>query len=287
LVIDLPPQESRARRVVVQLVPAPFSTGWVDNIRTLAKAHWWDGTAIVRVQDNYVVQWGDPTEKKPLPVGVRTVPERDYVTSLEAIGAAQPAIEGRELAERTAEAARLSALATRDTVTPRAPQGWHQRDSYADWVELIGGWPIAADDQTAWIPHCYSMVGVGRNLSPDTGSGAELYAVIGHAPRHLDRNIAVVGRVVAGMAYLSSLKRGTGELGFYETSAEQTTIVRVRLASEMPERERPQFEYLSTEGDAFARYVAARANRRDAFFNLPARGADICNLPVPVRAVAP
>ena len=68
------------------------------------------------------------------------------------------------------------------------------------------------------------MVGVGRNYSPDTGSGAELYTVIGHAPRHLDRNIALVGRVIEGMEHLSTLPRGTGDLGFYKTAPERTPI---------------------------------------------------------------
>ena len=30
----------------------------------------------------------------------------------------------------------------------------------------------------------------------------------------------------------------------------------------------------------------ARANRRDPFFNVPAGGADICNIPVPIRRKA-
>ena len=130
------------------------------------------------------------------------------------------------------------------------------------------------------------MVGVGRNYSPDTGTGAELYTVIGHAPRHLDRNIALVGRVVEGMENLSSLPRGTGPLGFYETAEERVPIVSIRLASELPAAERPHFEYLSTESDSFAHYADARANRRDPFFIVPAGGADICYIPVPVRRAA-
>ncbi len=127
------------------------------------------------------------------------------------------------------------------------------------------------------------MVGVGRGYSPDTGSGAELYTVIGHAPRHLDRNIALVGRVIEGIEHLSSLPRGTGELGFYETAEERVPIQSVRLASELSDT--PKFEYLTTEGETFARYAEARANRRDPFFITPAGGADICNIPVPVRRV--
>lgn len=285
LVMDLAPVRRAPRRVVVQLAPAPFAAGWTANIRRLAAAHWWDGTAVVRVQDNYVVQWGDPTEKKPLPPGIAPVPESAYVTPLDTIADARPSIGAQDLPEVSARAKRLSDVAIRDTVTAAAPQGWHERDSYAEWVELLDGWPIAADRANAWMPHCYGMVGVGRNLSPDTGTGAELYTVIGQAPRHLDRNIAMVGRVIAGMEHLSSLRRGTGDLGFYKTPAERTPIVRVRLASDLPAAGRPAFEYLATDSDSFAAYAAARANRRDAFFNRPAGGIDICNLPVPVRPV--
>jgi peptidylprolyl isomerase len=125
------------------------------------------------------------------------------------------------------------------------------------------------------------MVGVGRNLSPDTGSGAELYTVIGHAPRHLDRNIALVGRVIEGIEHLSSLPRGTGPLGFYEKEEERVPIQSVRIGNDVADL--PAFEYLSTDSESFAKYADARANRRDPFFNVPAGGADICNIPVPVR----
>ena len=140
---------------------------------------------------------------------------------------------------------------------------------------------------TIWPVHCYGMVGVGRGYSPDTGSGAELYTVIGHAPRHLDRNIALVGRIVEGMEHLSSLPRGSGALGFYaaEEADKRTPILTVRVVSDLPESEHPAFEYLSTDSDTFARYADARANRRDPFFIEPAGGADICNIPVPVRRV--
>lgn len=282
LVIDLGPDVKASRRVVIQLVPAPVSADWVANIRRLAAARWWDGTAVTRVQDNYVVQWGDPTEKKPLPAGLRPVPESAYVTPLTAIGDALGRMDGEAVSRQEAAAKR----AMDGTRTKSAPDGWHQRDSYAEWVEVDHGWPLAADRTNAWVPHCYGMVGVGRNMSPDTGTGAELYAVIGQAPRHLDRNVAIVGRVVAGMEHLSSLPRGTGDLGFYKTAGERVPVRRVRLASELPATGRPAFEYLSTEGESFAAYVAARANRKDAFFNRPAGGVDICNLPVPVRPVS-
>ncbi|HEV2599641.1 peptidylprolyl isomerase [Sphingopyxis sp.] len=286
LVMDLAPDaKSRPRRVVIQLMPAPFSQGWIGNVRKLAAAHWWDGTSVNRVQDNYVAQWGDATEKKPLPQGLAALSEDAYSLALDGITYWE---------NPKTNAMRLKAV----WLSPEAFEGGPiiRDDSYADAGMFWKGWPVAmAGDAKAdeifdrgkyvWPVHCYGMVGVGRNMSPDTGSGAELYAVIGHAPRHLDRNIAVVGRVVSGIEYLSSLPRGTEELGFYKTEAERTPIGSIRIASDLPAAEQPRFEYLSTESDSFARYADARANRRDPFFIKPAGGADICNIPVPVRPV--
>ena len=253
LVMDLAPLNGKVRRVVIQLVPAPFSQGWVGNIRKLAAAKWWDGTSINRVQDNYVAQWGDATEKKALPEGLATVPESEYVTE-DFVGRSFYSLEG----------------------------SW--RDSYSHDTGFYRGWPIAFGKEGYWPVHCYGMVGVGRNLSPDTGTGAELYTVIGHAPRHLDRNIALVGRVIEGIEHLSSLARGTGALGFYEKEEERVPILSVRLGNEIEGL--PAYEYLSTENASFSAYADARANRRDAFFIKPAGGADICNIPVPVRRKA-
>ena len=252
MVMDLAPDsKGKPRRVVIQLIPAPFSQGWVRNIRKLAAANWWDGTSINRVQDNYVAQWGDATEKKALPEGLATVGEKNYIT---------PNWPGKVWIFAGADG---------------------RRDAYAAAHGFYFGWPLAANSDGLWPTHCYGMVGVGRNLSPDTGSGAELYTVIGHAPRHLDRNIALVGRVIEGIEHMSSLPRGTGALGFYEKEEERVPILSVRLGNET--KDVPAFEYLSTDSDSFAAYADARANRRDPFFNVPAGGADICNIPVPIR----
>ena len=275
--------DGTAREVVIQLMPAPFSQGWVGNIRTLARAEWYDGTAVNRVQDNYVVQWGDPNydnpeaggEAKTVPANLAAVPENEYSARLD-----EPAIAKIRTYFETAAS----------RVAPSDPTTLYRADPYARAHAFFDGWPIAMtdDEPVAWPVHCYGMVGVGRGYSPDTGSGAELYTVIGHAPRHLDRNIALVGRVVEGMEHLSSLPRGSGALGFYTTKEadKRTPIVSVRVASDLPDSERPAFEYLSTEGETFTRYAEARANRRDPFFIHPAGGADICNIPVPVRRVA-
>ncbi len=260
LIMDLAPDAAaKPRRVVIQLMPAPFSQGWIGNIRKLAAAQWWDGTSVNRVQDNYVVQWGDASERKALPQGLTVVAESEY--------------EVRDGKDRPSQP-RLEASIAR----------------FFRWFAdgFIADFPVARWSSPHGISahpvHCYGMVGVGRDMPPNTGTGAELYTVIGHAPRHLDRNIALVGRVIEGIEHLSSLPRGTGALGFYETAEERVPIRSIRLASEMEtDKPLPTYEYLSTESASFSAYADARANRRDPFFIRPAGGADICNIPVPVR----
>jgi cyclophilin family peptidyl-prolyl cis-trans isomerase len=270
LVMDLAPDAAgRARQVVIQFIPAPFSQPWVENVRKLARAHWWDGTSVYRVVDNWVAQWGDVSEEKPLPEGVVS-PVADYVTK--------------------------STHGSEGSIVLWHPRGYFE-DAYtidpeasAGWTRIADGWPIAeavSDDTrtlSQWPIHCYGHVGVARDLAPDTGTGAELYAVIGHAPRQLDRNIAVIGRVISGIEYLSTLPRGMGEAGVYEDRAEDVPIISVRMGDELPEQ--LHFEYLSTESESFARYVASRANRSDAFYTVPAGGVDVCNVQVPIRAAA-
>lgn len=279
LVMTLAPDRNgNAREVVIQLMPAPFSQGWVDNVRLLARSGYYDGLSVIRVQDNYVTQWGDPAEEeaeaKPLPGGLKVMAEEEYFAPVDLL-------DRRDL--------------VRIGISPVASMG----DKYASLTAFEHGWPKASDGTTKWPVHCYGMVGVARGMSPNTGDGSSLYTVIGHAPRHLDRNIALVGRVIEGMEHLSSLPRGKGTLGFYaeDEQDKRTPILSVKLASEMHgaassseavDQQRPPqpaFEYLDTDSATFAKYAEARANRRDPFFIHPANGADICNIPVPVRRV--
>lgn len=237
-------------RVAIELAP-DFAPVHVANIRALARAGWWNGAAIYRVQDNYVVQWGVNESDRPLPEGVVKAPPAEYHRALEGLAV--------------------------------QPLGFP--DSYAPMAGHAGGWPIGYDPAggRAWLAHCYGMVGVGRDLSPDTGTGGELYAVIGHAPRHLDRNIATVGRVLSGIEHMTSRPRGTEALGFYKEEAQHIPITRVALAADLPEGQRPTYEVMRSDSDAFGAYVTGRANRGGDFFDVPAGGVDLCNAPVPTR----
>jgi peptidylprolyl isomerase len=239
-------------RVVIELAPE-FAPVHVANMRRYARAGWWNNATIYRVQDNYVAQWGNGDAQVALPAGVIARPPAEYERS-------------------------TTGLTIRPLGFP---------DSYAPMVGHVDGWPVAYDParRAAWLTHCYATVGVGRDLAPDTGTGGELYAVIGHSPRPLDRNIANVGRVIEGIALLSARPRGTGNLGFYQTDHGEVPIpIRaIRIAADMAAAERPRFEVMRTDTATFSAFVRGRANRGGTFFNVPAGGVDVCNVNVPVR----
>ena len=245
--MDLP-----AGRVIIELAPQ-FAPHYVANVEALARQGYFNGLWVERVQDNYVAQWGDPDARK-------------------SVGNAQRAVAAEF--ERPARGLSFMPLAEPDT--------------YAPEVGFSDGFPAALDPKLgrAWLIHCYGMVGAGRDNDVDSGGGTELYAVIGQAPRHLDRNVTLLGRVVQGIELLASLPRGTGPLGFYEKPEQRVPILAFKVAADLPEAQRVPLEELRTDTQTFAEYVEARRNRHEEWFKVPAGHIDVCNIPIPVRARA-
>jgi peptidylprolyl isomerase len=237
-------------RVIIELEPR-FAPRHVANIKTLIREGYFNGLAIVRVQDDYVVQWADPDEKR-------------------SVGTAAVALK--------AEFDRLFERSEPFTPLP-------DPDTYAPSTGFADGFPAARDPATGktWLTHCYGMVGVGRDNDADSGGGTELYAVIGHAPRQLDRNVTLVGRVVRGIELMSSLPRGTEALGFYKTAAERTPIVSVKLAADVAAADRVSLVALRTDSATFQKLIQNRRFRKDDWYKTPAGHIDVCNMPLPVR----
>jgi len=241
-------------RVVIELAPR-FAPLHVANIKRLTRARYFDALSVIRVQDNYVVQWGDPGNRHPIPAGIgKVAPEFDLETA-----AGMP--------------------------FTRLPDG----DVYAPEVGFSDGLPIArsAALHRTWLAHCYGMVGVGRDLDVESGSGAEMYVVIGHAPRHLDRNVTLVGRVLKGMEVLSGLPRGGAEMGFYTKTEAPTPIKSIRVAADVPPAERSTLEVLRTDSVTFNALIESRRNRPEDFFKTAAGRIDLCNVPIAVREQPP
>ncbi|TXG02059.1 peptidylprolyl isomerase [Massilia arenae] len=243
--------ELPAGRVVMELAPN-FAPKAAANIRALVRERYFDGLWVMRAQDGFVVQWGDPDEETPRPFKAAKTVDAEFTVPAKGTGAFTQLKE---------------------------------RDVYAPQVGHVNGFPVARDPKggQAWLPHCYAMVGVARDEASNTGNGSQLYTVIGHAPRHLDRNITVVGRIVAGMPLLTVMPRGTGALGFYEKAEQRTPIASVRLAADVPQAERSKLEVMRTESAAFQAVIEAQRNRGGPWTKVAAGAIDLCNVPIPVR----
>jgi len=241
-------------RVVIELAP-DYAPANVAAIRKLVRDRYFDGSVVLRVQDNYVVQWARPETdpKAKAMAGVKLKPEFSRPI------------------DRKIEFTRLE-----------------YPDTYAPEVGFSRGFPVARDAKRGetWLVHCYGSVGVGRDNDADSGNGSELYAVIGQSPRNLDRNITLVGRVVQGIERFSVLPRGTQAMGFYAKESEFVPIRSVRLAADLPPGERLDLEVLRTDSATFKAYVESRANRKEAWFKEPVGRIGVCNVPLPVRARA-
>jgi len=241
--------ELTSGRVVIELEPrvAPLH---IANIKALARAHYFDGLAIIRVQDNYVVQWDDVDHKRPIPAGVHL----------------------------------LAPEFTADRKVSEHFEPLPDHDLYAAEVGFLDGFPAGRDPKSGhvWLAHCYGMVGVGRD-DPAESDGTELYAVIGNAPRQLDRNVTLVGRVLKGIELLSSLPRGSGEMGFYVKSEPPAPIKSMRIAADLPAADRTPIEVLRTDSATFKTVLDQRRNRREAWFKYNPGRIDLCNVPLPTR----
>jgi peptidylprolyl isomerase len=237
--------------VIMELAPA-FAPQSILNIKTLAKERYFDDLAIIRSQDNYVVQWADPEEEeetaRPLGSAKETV-AAEFERSLDGI----------------------------DIVTIES------RDAYADIVGFSDGFPAGSDGTKAWLAHCYGMVGVARDNEADSGNGTSLYVITGHAPRHLDRNVTLVGRVISGIEHLTVLPRGAGEMGFYESFDAATPIVSIQSGVDVAPEYQVRIELMRTDTEAFADYVMSRTYRHEEWFVEPTGRIEICNINPPTR----
>ena len=248
-----------ARGTLVIELASAFAPEHVKNLKAFAREGYFDGLAITRSQDNFVVQWGDPNaedeaKRKPIKTARSTLP---------------PEFE--------------SAISNTTDFT-KLPDF----DGYAPEVGFSNGFAVGRDPAAGlvWPAHCYGAVGAGRDVAVESGSGAELYAVTGHAPRQLDRNISIVGRIVAGIVVLSVSARGPAPMGFYDKPEMRTQITTVKLGSDLAADTRPALEALRTDSASFIALIEARRNRKDEWYKRPAGYIDLCSVPLPVRAQA-
>ena len=236
--------------VVVELAPK-FAPEHVANTKALVRAGVFDNTSFYRVIDGFVAQ-GGPAD----------------TSTLKAPADGQLSIA----AELT------TAVNEQMSFTPL-----NGADGYAHEVGYVDGFASGrnADKTQTWLTHCYGAFGMGRANALDSG-GTELYVVIGHAQRYLDRNTTVFGRVITGMEHLQRLQRSV-DLNGPVTVEENNTIIKISVGSDLKAEEQMPIEIMKTHSLAFKDLILARKNRSEDWFVHAHDYVDVCGVAVPAR----
>ena len=236
--------------VTIELNPV-FAPKTVAQFRELAKDRFYDGLGFYRVIDGFVAQGGD----------------------------------GSDLGE----------LSDKPTIDAEFEIQWddslswlpaQQPDLFADQTGFVAGFAVGrdTDSEKAWLTHCPGVVAMARNNDKDS-SRSDFYIVTGQAPRYLDRNMNVFGRVIDGMGAVQQIQRGPSDNnGIFRDETRITRMRSVRLATDIPEESRLKAYVPDTNSVGFEDMLDARRDRRQAFFHHhPPEVIDICQVPLGAR----
>ncbi|WP_340646865.1 peptidylprolyl isomerase [Phenylobacterium sp.] len=119
----------------------------------------------------------------------------------------------------------------------------------------------------AWGAYCPGVAGMGRQAAENTGN-SEIFFMRGSS-RRLDRDYTVWGRIVVGFDANSVIAVG-------EPPTKPDSMLKVRVAADIPAGERPRLSILRDDSPAFRTLVRQTRIAKGADFS-------ICDLEVPVR----
>jgi peptidylprolyl isomerase len=253
--------------IVIELNPT-FAPQTVKKFKSLLEQQFYRGLSFYRVIDGFVAQAGDESD----------IDGSQQAMTLKAEFEINWPLKPKD----------------KDEAQDWVPLSWtpvQTDDMFAPYTGFIDGFPAARNREKAgkaWLTHCPGAVAMARNEDPDSG-GTDFYIVIGQAPRYLDRNLTVFGRVVWGMDVVQRIKRGpTLGNGIIEADLERSWIQRMRLASTLKASERQDIYVADTNSEGFKNLLEERRNRSHKFFHhKPPKVLDICQVPVPARLEKP
>jgi peptidylprolyl isomerase len=239
-------------RVVLELNPT-FAPQTVERFVQLVRSDFYRGLSFYRVIEGFVAQAGDESDID------------------------QPGSQPGLPAEFEIEW---------DPELPWTPV--QKPDLFAAETGFIDGFAAAREDDRAWLAHCPGVLAMARGEAADSGS-TDFYIVIGQAPRYLDRNLTVFGRVIDGMQAVQSIRRGLArDNGVIADDLGRSRILRMRMADQLSRSERNTFLVQDTSRIGFRDILKGRRERKEDFFHhRPPAVLDVCQVPVSARVEKP
>lgn len=197
--------------VVIELAPF-IAPNHVKHFKSLVKEGFYDGLDFYRVIDGFVAQGGDLTGGKPT----------DFKQVIKA-----------EFSRQIPEESRF--------INIQAPGFLAPETGY------LNGFSAGRDreSQQEWLLQCPGNVSMARNTEVDSAS-TEFYIVIGQAPRHLDRNMSAIGRVIFGLNNVQRFKRAemNSQTGIIHDPDKRSKIISMKMAVDTPEDQRLNIQVL-------------------------------------------
>ena len=234
-------------RIVVEL-ETRFAPQHVAQFKALVRKGFYDSQPFYRVIEGFVAQAGDGSDL-----------EGEFVNPL------------------------LKAEFERPWADTWPYQKVEAPDFFAPETGFSQGFAVGRERSSgaSWLVHCPGVIAMARNNGADTAS-TDFYIVIGQAPRYLDRNLTIFGRVVVGMDVVQRIRRGPGDAdGVIPEEGTRTQIVRAVVAGDLPKAQQLVVEVTDTESEAFGETLEARRHRTHEFFHrTPPPKLDVCQVPV-------
>jgi peptidylprolyl isomerase len=236
--------------LVIELNPL-FAPKTIHQFKRLVQSRFYDGLSFYRVIDGFVAQGGDGSDLGEI--------------------SEVPLIDAEFEIQWSEDIPYISA---------------QKPDMFAAETGFIDGFAAARDEKSEylWLTHCPGVIAMARNEDKDS-SRTDFYIVLGQAPRYLDRNLTVFGRVIEGMDKVQGIKRGpVSNAGVFVDETASTRIRSMKLGIEIPEEQRLRTYVMDTGSDAFGELMEDRRNRKHPFFHhRPPKVLDVCQVPVATR----
>ena len=240
-------------RVIIEMTPFA-APNHVERIRTLARAHYYDGLEFFRVVEGFMDQTGDPKNDG---TGGSDLPDLKDEFEFRR-GAADPYLYvGKQAAAPgvvgATELGLMGVLPVRS-----GPSG-----------QMM----LSIDGKTkAWPVFCAGVMGMAKSQAADSANSQ--FFLMRSDSTYLDHNYTAWGRVLSGQDVVRAIKVGE------PVTPPRDTLKSVRLLSDLPPAERPKVRVLDTKSASF-KAILDKAKAADP------TGPDICSLDIPVQITSP
>jgi peptidylprolyl isomerase len=231
-------------RIIVEMVPeaAPLFT---QRMRELAQAHFFDGQTFFRVIENFMDQTGDPQNRG---TGGSDKPDLKAEFTFRR-GPQTPFVLAAD--QSVAEVGFIKSLPVMSQSMMLAP--------------------LTKDGKiSAWALYCPGVAGAARGELEDSANSQFFLMRDGYPS--LEKRYSAWGRVIAGQDVVKQIKVGE------PVADPQDRMERLRLLSDIPEKERPKVRVIDPAGPWFKAEIARARAAKGADFS----ACDV-NLPVEVK----